>query len=46
VLPVSDLAVGMSAPDLELLDAEERTVALSSLWKRAPLALIFLRHFG
>jgi peroxiredoxin len=43
---MSDLAVGDAAPDLELLDAEERTVALSSLWKRGPLALIFLRHFG
>jgi hypothetical protein len=43
---MSDLAVGMVAPDLALLDAEERTLALSTLWKRAPLALIFLRHFG
>ena len=43
---MSELAVGMAAPDLELLDAEERTVTLSSLWRQAPLALIFLRHFG
>jgi len=43
---MSDLAVGASAPDLELLDADEHTVALSSLWQQAPLALIFLRHFG
>ena len=43
---MSELAVGMAAPDLALLDAEERTVALSSLWRQAPLALIFLRHFG
>ena len=43
---MSELTVGTSAPDLELLDAEERVVALSSLWKQAPLALIFLRHFG
>ena len=43
---MSDLAVGMAAPDLELLDADERSVALSSLWQQAPLALIFLRHFG
>jgi hypothetical protein len=40
------LALGDPAPDLLLLDAEERVVALSSLWTRAPLALIFLRHFG
>lgn len=43
---MSDLAVGMPAPDLVLLDAEERHVALSTLWQQAPLALIFLRHFG
>jgi peroxiredoxin len=43
---MTDLAVGGSAPDLELLDADERSVALSSLWQQAPLALIFLRHFG
>jgi len=43
---MTELAVGDAAPDLILLDAEERPVALSSLWQRAPLALIFLRHFG
>lgn len=43
---MADLAVGDAAPDLVLLDAEERAVALSSLWKERPLALIFLRHFG
>ena len=41
-----DLAVGDAAPDLVLLDAEERPVFLSALWKERPLALIFLRHFG
>jgi hypothetical protein len=46
LLRMSALAVGDLAPDLALLDAGERAVALSSLWKRAPLALIFLRHFG
>jgi hypothetical protein len=40
------LAAGDPAPDLVLLDAREEQVALSSLWTRAPLALIFLRHFG
>ncbi len=43
---MSEFAVGAVAPDLALLDAEERTVALSTLWKQGPLALIFLRHFG
>lgn len=41
-----DLAVGDAAPDLVLLDADERPVILSALWKQRPLALIFLRHFG
>lgn len=43
---MSELAVGDPAPDLVLLDAEERPVLLSERWKRGPLALIFLRHFG
>jgi hypothetical protein len=46
VLPMPELAVGDAAPDLVLLDAEERPVFLSALWKQKPLALIFLRHFG
>ena len=43
---MSELAVGDAAPDLVLLDAEERPVSLSALSKQGPLALIFLRHFG
>jgi len=43
---MSELRVGDPAPDLSLLDAEERSVALSSFWKQAPLVLIHLRHFG
>jgi hypothetical protein len=46
LLRMSALAVGDLAPDLSLLDAGERPVSLSSLWRRAPLTLIFLRHFG
>jgi hypothetical protein len=46
LLRMQELAVGDAAPDLILLDPEERPVALSSLWRRGPLALIFLRHFG
>ncbi len=45
-LPMQELALGDAAPDLILLDRDEQPVALSSLWQRAPLALIFLRHFG
>jgi hypothetical protein len=46
VLRMAELAVGDLAPDLSLLDADERPVALSSLWKRGPLVVVFLRHFG
>jgi hypothetical protein len=46
VLRMKELAVGDAAPDLVLLDAEERPVFLSALWKERALALIFLRHFG
>lgn len=46
VLRMNELSVGDAAPDLVLLDADERPVFLSALWKERPLALIFLRHFG
>ena len=46
LLRMQELALGDAAPDLVLLDDAERPVSLSSLWKRGPLALIFLRHFG
>jgi len=38
--------VGSPAPDLALLDAEERTVHLSDFWRRQPTVVVFLRHFG
>jgi len=38
--------VGAPAPDLEFLDSEERTVRLSSYWRRQPTVVVFLRHFG
>lgn len=40
------LAVGDPAPDLALLDAEERTQRLSERWRRQPTVVVFLRHFG
>jgi hypothetical protein len=46
VLRMDEPSVGDAAPDLVLLDAEERPVFLSALWRERPLALIFLRHFG
>ena len=38
--------VGDSAPDLTLPDARGRNIAFSELWQAAPLALLFIRHFG
>jgi len=43
---MAELSVGDAAPDLVLLDAEERSLLLSALWRERPLAAIFLRHFG
>jgi hypothetical protein len=40
------LEVGQPAPDAVLLAEGDREVRLSSLWREAPLALVFLRHFG
>jgi hypothetical protein len=40
------LKVGGKLPALTLLDASDRELALSSLHADAPLAAIFLRHFG
>lgn len=40
------LRPGDPAPDLSLPDADGRPVQLSSLWRAAPLALVFIRHFG
>jgi hypothetical protein len=40
------LDVGDRLPALALLDAGERELALASLHADAPLAAIFLRHFG
>jgi hypothetical protein len=40
------LRVGGLLPDLVLQDAADRELRLSSLHTEAPLAAIFLRHFG
>jgi hypothetical protein len=40
------LNVGDALPRLALVDAEERPLALAELHREAPLAAIFLRHFG
>lgn len=37
---------GDKAPDLNLRDSSGKMIALSSLWKRNPVVLAFLRHAG
>ena len=43
---LAQLKFNHTAPDLALLDAEGRSVQLSSLWKKQVLVLAFTRHFG
>lgn len=43
---MSVLAVGATAPDLALLGDGDREVRLSEYWRRGPVVLVFLRHFG
>jgi hypothetical protein len=40
------LALGAKLPRFTLLDADDRAVEVASLHQDAPLAAIFLRHFG
>jgi hypothetical protein len=40
------LEVGGKLPRFTLLDADDRAVEAASLHRDAPLAAIFLRHFG
>ncbi|MFI0606507.1 MAG: hypothetical protein ACH37Z_01270 [Anaerolineae bacterium] len=40
------LHIGDPAPDLTLPDASGQPLRLSALWSVAPLALVFIRHYG
>jgi peroxiredoxin len=40
------LETGMSAPDVEILDATGKAMMLSSLWQQRRTLVSFLRHFG
>jgi peroxiredoxin len=42
----SRLGVGDVAPDITVLDASGQSVSLAEVWRRGPLVLTFLRHFG
>lgn len=38
--------VGEPAPDVEVLNSDGRSVALSTYWRQRPGLLAFLRHYG
>jgi peroxiredoxin len=40
------LKVGDKAPNIQVMDADGNTIALSALWSDKPVVLSFLRHFG
>jgi peroxiredoxin len=40
------LAPGDAAPDYKVLDASGGAVALADFWRKGPVVLAFLRHFG
>jgi peroxiredoxin len=40
------LKVGDDAPNIQVMDADGNTLALSSMWSDKPVVLTFLRHFG
>jgi peroxiredoxin len=44
--PAPDPLLGAEAPDALLLDPNGSELALSTLWRGAPLVLAFLRYFG
>ncbi len=40
------MSVAQALADIELLDADERTVRLGDLWQSKAVVLTFVRHFG
>jgi peroxiredoxin len=46
MLNIAHLKFNDPAPDLELQDANDTPLQLSSLWKKQVLILAFTRHFG
>lgn len=40
------LKAGEPAPDIQVVNADGETIALSSIWADKPVVLTFLRHFG
>jgi hypothetical protein len=40
------LKTGDLAPNIQVMDADGNTIAVSSVWSDKPVVLSFLRHFG
>jgi peroxiredoxin len=43
---ITRLRIGDQAPNLNLLDQQNRPVALADFWRQGPVFLNFIRHFG
>lgn len=40
------MRIGDAAPDVVLKQSDGQSVTLSSFWRRQPVVLVFVRHFG
>lgn len=40
------LKAGNLVPNIQVVNADDETIELSSLWADKPVVLAFLRHFG
>ncbi|MDZ4669315.1 MAG: hypothetical protein SH821_00460 [Phototrophicales bacterium] len=40
------LTVGDNAPNLELINSEQKPALLSDIWAKGNTVITFLRHFG
>ena len=40
------LTIGDAAPEVVVFDSTGQALPLSETWKRGPIVLTFLRHFG
>lgn len=40
------LTLEKPAPDVTLSDSDGNSLSLAEIWRRHPLALFFVRHFG
>jgi hypothetical protein len=41
-----DTSSAQRAPDVTIFDGRGRRRRLSSFWKRGPVVMVFLRHYG